>query len=86
MYLISLSISLGYKANVLDLLNESTTAVDNNIRVLPSLPQLRAKVIPRPTIFSPSAISDINLKLASPYAKGRSLSTIDYFELLDGEV
>ena len=73
----------GYSANVFGLSNKSNVATETTIKVLPSLPQLRVKVLPKQD--KPSASNSTSHPgLNTDTLKRKSLSD-STFELMDGE-
>ena len=54
--------------------NKSVASIENTVKVLPSLPQLRAKIYPKNNPGSKSA-----------QGRRRSMSVLENNELLDGE-
>lgn len=63
----------GYTASIYGLSNKSVTPVETTIKVLPSLPQLRAKIYPK------------DIKQIPVNSRRRSMSVLETDTLLDGE-
>ena len=79
-------IIVGFTTTILGLDLSSEIDHDIPITVLPSLPQLRVKIFPHPSMsLTNTCTTTDSPSEKSLYTKRRSFSSLDTFELLDGE-
>ena len=77
----------GYTATILGLSNRSSaTNSDCTIKVIPSLPQLRVRVFPQDDSTGTGGSKRNSTSSIGSTTKRRSITNLDNFELLDGEM
>ena len=87
---------VGYSATMFNLQSTTNVTIATGIKVLPSLPQLNARLVPKCVVSTASSSSHSSYQPTSSAAlpsspikmaaRHQSLSSLENIELLDGEV